>query len=186
MSGGGIRTSLKAGKLSWRDLLQVQPFGNQVVSVSLTGAEIKKYLDVVANIQPDSGGYAQFAGISLTTDGKQVSNVSINGKPLQDTQSYRMATNSFNAAGGDGYPRLDNHAGYANSGAVDAQVLRDFIKAHSPVKASDYEPKGQIVHLTDEQIRARDEAAEKARKRNYPKMILAWIWPWGNETARTH
>ena len=35
-----------------------------------------------------------------------------------------MATNSFNAAGGDGYPRLDNHAGYLNSGAVDAQVLR--------------------------------------------------------------
>ncbi|MDF2913597.1 MAG: ushA [Pantoea agglomerans] len=186
MSGGGIRTSLKSGKLSWRDLLQVQPFGNQVVSVSLTGAEIKKYLDVVANIQPDSGGYAQFAGISLTADGKHVSDVSINGKPLQDAQHYRMATNSFNAAGGDGYPRLDNHAGYLNSGAVDAQVLRDWIKTHSPVKASDYQPKGQIVHLTDEQIRARDEAAEKARKRNYPKMILAWIWPWGNETAATH
>ena len=65
-------------------------------------------------------------------------------------------------------------------------MLRDFIKAHSPVKASDYQPKEQIVHLTDEQIRARDEAAEKARKRNYPKMILAWIWPWGNQTARTH
>nr|WP_278497238.1 bifunctional UDP-sugar hydrolase/5'-nucleotidase UshA [Pantoea vagans] len=186
MSGGGIRTSLKSGKLSWRDLLQVQPFSNQVVSVSLTGAEIKKYLDVVANIQPDSGGYAQFAGISLTADGKHVSNVRINGKPIEDTQHYRMATNSFNAAGGDGYPRLDNHAGYVNSGAVDAQVLRDFIKAHSPVKASDYQPKGEIVHLTDEQIRARDEAAEKTRKRNYPKMILAWIWPWGNETAATH
>lgn len=176
MSGGGIRTSLKPGKLTWRDLLQVQPFGNQVVSVPLTGAEIKKYLAVVANLKPDSGGFAQFANVSLVADGSTVSDVQINGQPIDDKQTYRMATNSFNAAGGDGYPRLDNHAGYVNSGDVDAQVLRAWINAHSPIKASDYMPEDEIIHLTESQIKARDKAAEKSRKRSYPKMILAWIW----------
>lgn len=183
MSGGGIRTSLKPGKISWRDLLQVQPFGNQVVSVTLTGAEIKKYLAVVANIKPNSGGYAQFSNVSLVADGKSVSEVRIKGQPIDDKQSYRMATNSFNAAGGDGYPRLDNHAGYVNSGDVDAEVLRNWFKTHSPLKASDYATKGEIIHLTEAEIKARDEAAEKSRKRNYPQMFLAWIWPWGRETA---
>ena len=149
MSGGGIRTSLKPGKLTWRDLLQVQPFGNQVVSVPLTGAEIKKYLAVVANLKPDSGGFAQFANVSLVADGSTVSDVQINGQPIDDKQTYRMATNSFNAAGGDGYPRLDNHAGYVNSGDVDAQVLRAWINAHSPIKASDYMPEDEIIHFVN-------------------------------------
>ncbi len=186
MSGGGIRASLPTGTLTWRDLLQVQPFGNQVVSVTLTGAEIKKYLAVVANIKPNSGGFAQFANVSLVADGSTVSEVRINGKTLQDKEKYRMTTNSFNAAGGDGYPRLDNHADYINSGDIDAQVLRNWVSTHSPIKASDYTPANTVIHLSEAQIKAREEAEEKSRKRNYPKMILAWIWPWGSETAKAH
>ena len=45
ISGGGIRTSLAQGEISWRDLLQIQPFGNQVVSVTLTGKELLNYGD---------------------------------------------------------------------------------------------------------------------------------------------
>lgn len=180
MSGGGIRASLPAGKLSWRDLLQVQPFGNQVVSVTLTGAEVKKYLDVVANIKADRGGFAQFAHVSLVADGSTVSEVRINGQPLQDDKTYRMATNSFNAAGGDGYPRIDTHAGFQKSGDRDAEVLRDYVKAHAPLKAADYAPTEAIHRLTDAEKKAR----EKSHKRSYPKMILAWLWPWGHETAQ--
>jgi len=179
MSGGGIRASLPVGKLSWRDLLQVQPFGNQVVSVTMTGAEVKKYLDVVANIKPDAGGFAQFAHVSLVADGNTVSDVRINGQPLQENKTYRMATNSFNAAGGDGYPRIDTHAGYQNPGNIDAEVLRDYVKAHSPLKASDYAPTESIHTLTEAEKKARD----KPHKRSYPQMFLAWLWPWGRETA---
>ena len=179
MSGGGIRASLPTGKLSWRDLLQVQPFGNQVVSVTLTGAEVKKYLDVVANIRPDTGGFAQFARVSLVADGSTVSDVRINGQPLQENKTYRMATNSFNAAGGDGYPRIDTHPGYQNTGNVDAEVLRDYVKAHSPLKAADYASAEAIKRLTEAEKKAR----EKPHRRSYPQMILAWLWPWGRETA---
>ena len=180
MSGGGIRASLPTGKLSWRDLLQVQPFGNQVVSVTMTGEEVKKYLDVVANIDADKGGFAQFAHVSLVADGSGVSEVRINGQRLQADKTYRMATNSFNAAGGDGYPRIDTHAGYQNTGDRDAEVLRDYVKAHSPLKADDYAPTDTLHRLTEAEKKAR----EKSNKRSYPKMILAWLWPWGHETAQ--
>ncbi len=177
MSGGGIRTSLPSGDLTYKDLLQVQPFGNQVTSVTLTGAEVARYLAVVANIKPDSGGFAQFANISLTADGSGVSEVKINGEPLQDDKTYRMATNSFNAAGGDGYPRIDQHAGFINTGFIDAEVLKQYVSQHSPLKASDYAPRGEIKHLTEAQKRERDKAQEKSQHHSYPEMILAWLWP---------
>jgi 5'-nucleotidase/UDP-sugar diphosphatase len=156
--------------------LQVQPFGNQVVSVTLTGNELLSYLATVANIKVDSGGFAQFTNISLVADGKAISEVKINGEPLQKDKTYRMATNSFNASGGDGYPVLESHAGFSNSGLRDADALRDYVSQHSPLKISDYVPSG-IVHLTDAQIQERNKAQEKQNKRSYPQMILAWIWP---------
>ncbi|THD35678.1 bifunctional UDP-sugar hydrolase/5'-nucleotidase UshA [Pantoea sp. R102] len=176
ISGGGIRTSLAQGEISWRDLLQIQPFGNQVVSVTLTGKELLNYLATVANIKADSGGFAQFSNISLVADGKSVSAVKINGEPLQLDKTYRMATNSFNASGGDGYPVIDGHAGFRNSGLRDAEVLRSYVSQHSPLRVADYEPP-QIVHLTPQQVEERDKALEKQKKRSYPQMILAWIWP---------
>ncbi|NIG15283.1 bifunctional UDP-sugar hydrolase/5'-nucleotidase UshA [Pantoea sp. Cy-640] len=176
ISGGGIRTSLAQGEISWRDLLQIQPFGNQVVSVTLTGKELLNYLATVANIKADSGGFAQFSNISLVADGKSVSAVKINGEPLQLDKTYRMATNSFNASGGDGYPVIDGHAGFRNSGLRDAEVLRNYVSQHSPLRVADYAPP-QIVHLTPQQVEERDKALEKQKKRSYPQMILAWIWP---------
>lgn len=176
ISGGGIRTSLAQGEISWRDLLQIQPFGNQVVSVTLTGKELLNYLATVANIKADSGGFAQFCNISLVADGKSVSAVKINGEPLQLDKTYRMATNSFNASGGDGYPVIDGHAGFRNSGLRDAEVLRSYVSQHSPLRVADYAPP-QIVHLTPQQVEERDKALEKQKKRSYPQMILAWIWP---------
>ena len=176
ISGGGIRTSLAQGEISWRDLLQIQPFGNQVVSVTLTGKELLNYLATVANIKADSGGFAQFSNISLVADGKSVSAVKINGEPLELDKTYRMATNSFNASGGDGYPVIDGHAGFRNSGLRDAEVLRSYVSQHSPLRVADYAPP-QIVHLTPQQVEERDKALEKQKKRSYPQMILAWIWP---------
>ncbi|MBK4784202.1 MAG: bifunctional UDP-sugar hydrolase/5'-nucleotidase [Pantoea sp. Pent] len=176
ISGGGIRTSLAQGDISWRDLLQIQPFGNQVVSVTLTGKELLNYLATVANIKADSGGFAQFSNISLVADGKNISAVKINGEPLLLDKTYRMATNSFNASGGDGYPVIDGHAGFRNSGLRDAEVLRSYVSQHSPLRVADYAPP-QIVHLTPQQVEERDKALEKQKKRSYPQMILALIWP---------
>ncbi|MBH1930926.1 bifunctional UDP-sugar hydrolase/5'-nucleotidase UshA [Serratia rubidaea] len=146
MSGGGVRDSIEAGDITYKSVLKVQPFGNTLVYVDMTGREVEKYLAVVANMKPDSGAYAQFANVSLVADGSGVSAVKINGQPLQADKTYRMATLNFNALGGDGYPKVDGLPSYVNTGFIDAEVLKQYIEKHSPLDAAAFEPKGEIVY----------------------------------------
>ncbi|HAT3852619.1 MAG: bifunctional UDP-sugar hydrolase/5'-nucleotidase UshA [Serratia marcescens] len=146
MSGGGVRDSIESGDITYKNVLKVQPFGNTLVHVDMKGSEVEQYLAVVANMKPDSGAYAQFANVSLVADGKGVSEVKINGQPLEADKTYRMATLNFNALGGDGYPKLDGLPSYVNTGFIDAEVLKQYIEKHSPLDAAAYEPKGEIVY----------------------------------------
>ena len=146
MSGGGVRDSIEAGKITYKDVLKVQPFGNTLTYVDMKGSEVEKYLAVVANKQVDSGAYAQFANVSLIADGKGVGEIKIKGEPLQPEKTYRMATLSFNALGGDGYPTVNQLPGYVNTGFVDAEVLKQYIQKHSPLDAAAYAPKGEIIY----------------------------------------
>ncbi len=144
MSGGGVRDSIEAGDITYKDVLKVQPFGNTVAYVNLTGKELLDYLTAVAQMKPDSGAYPQFANVSFVAKGGQLSEVKIKGEPLDEAKSYRLATLSFNATGGDGYPRLDDKAGYVNTGFIDAEVLKEFIQNNSPLDVNAYEPKGEV------------------------------------------
>lgn len=146
MSGGGVRDSIEPGDITYKDVLKVQPFGNLVAYVEMNGLDLEKYLAVVANKKVDSGAYAQFANVSLVADGKGVSDVKIKGEPLQADKIYRLALLSFNATGGDDYPIVSDRPSYVNTGFVDAEVLKQYIEKHSPLKVADYEPKGEIVY----------------------------------------
>lgn len=146
MSGGGVRDSIEPGDITYKDVLKVQPFGNLVAYVEMNGHDLEKYLAVVANKKVDSGAYAQFANVSLVADGQSVSDVKIKGEPLQADKTYRLALLSFNATGGDDYPIVSDRPSYVNTGFVDAEVLKQYIEKHSPLKVADYEPKGEIVY----------------------------------------
>lgn len=144
MSGGGIRDSIEAGDITYKDVLKVQPFGNTLVYVDMTGQEVADYLKAVAQMKPDSGAYPQFASVSFTASGGALSDIKIKGEPLDVAKTYRMATLSFNATGGDGYPAIDKKPGYVNTGFVDAEVLKQFIEQRSPLDASAFEPQGEV------------------------------------------
>lgn len=144
MNSGGVRDSILAGDITYKDVLKVQPFGNMVSYVDMTGSEVMDYLNVVATKPIDSGAYAQFAGISLVVENNQVSEVAIGGKPLDLEKTYRFTVPHFNAAGGDGYPKVTTHPGYVNTGFVDAEVLKEFLQANSPIDPNQFEPKGEI------------------------------------------
>lgn len=79
MNFGSIRDSIQSGKITYRDILKVHPFGNIVSYVELTGQELLDYLNVVALKEVDSGAYAQYSGISMTVNkaAKKVENVKI-------------------------------------------------------------------------------------------------------------
>ena len=66
------------------------------------------------------------------------------GVLVDPQREYRLAINHFTATGGDGYPPLNAHPGYINTGFVDAEVLREYIAARSPLKAVDFAPGGDV------------------------------------------
>jgi 5'-nucleotidase/UDP-sugar diphosphatase len=146
MNSGGVRDSIAQGSVTYKDVLIVQPFGNIITYTDMTGAEVVDYLNVVATKPVDSGAYAQFAGISMTVSQDSVSDVVINGKPLDPKEVYRFTVPSFNAAGGDGYPKLSGHPGHVNTGFVDAEVLKEYLQANSPIDVNKYAPKGGMVY----------------------------------------
>ncbi|WP_196581783.1 bifunctional UDP-sugar hydrolase/5'-nucleotidase UshA [Aliivibrio fischeri] len=146
MNSGGVRDSIEAGDVTYKDVLTVQPFGNIVTYADMTGKEVLDYLNVVATKPVDSGAYAQFAGIKMTVENGKVSNVFIGGKQLRLDKTYRFTVPSYNAAGGDGYPKISDHPGYVNTGFVDAEVLKDFLETNSPIDVNKFAPRGEIVY----------------------------------------
>ncbi len=148
MNSGGVRDSIAQGDITYKDVLKVQLFGNTVTYVDMKGSDVLNYLNKVALFPVDSGAYAQFAGISMTVNKTGVSDVKIGGKALDKNKTYRFSVPSFNATGGDGYPKITGLAGYVNTGFVDAEVLKEYLEKHSPINVKDYEPKGEIVYKT--------------------------------------
>lgn len=146
MNSGGVRDSIEGGDVTYKDVLRVQPFANMVSYVDMSGSEVLAYLNEVATKPVDSGAYAQFAGISMTVENGKVDNVFIGGKQLRLDGTYRFTVPSFNAAGGDGYPKITDHAGFVNTGFVDAEVLKDYLESNSPLDVNKFAPAGEIVY----------------------------------------
>ncbi|OQS30996.1 bifunctional UDP-sugar hydrolase/5'-nucleotidase [Chromobacterium haemolyticum] len=139
-NSGGIRDSLPAGAINYRDVLKVFPFGSTLAYVDLNGQEALDYLKAAASMTPGAGAFGQFAGVKLRIVGGQLQQALIGSQPIDPSKTYRMAINSFIAAGGDGYPVMNKHPGYVNTGFVDAEMLREYIAAHSPIDAAAYSP----------------------------------------------
>lgn len=140
MNSGGIRDSIKKGDITYKDILKTQPFGNTVCSIQLKGKELLSYLEFAASQPIDSGAYAQFAGVDIEIKDNKLIKLTIAGKEIAPERNYKLALNSYLASGGDGYPKMTGKPGFINTGFVDADVLREFIKAKSPIAVADYAP----------------------------------------------
>ncbi|WP_041419915.1 bifunctional UDP-sugar hydrolase/5'-nucleotidase UshA [Shewanella violacea] len=141
MNSGGVRASIEAGEITYKDVLTVQPFGNSITKSTMTGAEITEYLNAVATVdigETGSGAYPQLVGIKMDVDceAKTVAINDINGKGYAVDASYSFTVPSFNAAGGDGYPVLTP----VMTGYVDAEVMYTFIKDIGDILLADFAP----------------------------------------------
>jgi len=145
ISGGGVRDSIEPGDITYKDVLKVQPFANTLVYIDMNGKEVAEYLAAVARKTPDSGAYPQFANVSFTAKDGELSDLKINGQPLDPAKTYRMATLSFNGTGGDGYPVINKKPGYVDTGFIDAEVLKQYIEQNSPLDAEKFQPKGEVI-----------------------------------------
>lgn len=145
VNAGGVRDSLPAGPITYKDVLKVQPFGNTLVTLTLSGREVLDYLQAASRMGPGAGGFPHYSGVEPILSGNTVVQARIAGAFVNPTQTYRMVINNFMAVGGDGYPTMASHPGYVNTGFVDADVLRAFIASHSPLQATRFAPPTPIV-----------------------------------------
>ena len=147
MNGGSIRTSIDAGPITLGEVLEVQPFGNTIVLVTLTGAQLKEALENgVSQVETVAGRFPQVAGMRYSFNkgapvGSRVVSVQVaDGKGgytnIDPNGSYRVVTNSFLITGGDGYSVLTQGTGKYDSGFIDSDVTAEYIGAHSPISPS--------------------------------------------------
>ncbi|MBI5160696.1 MAG: 5'-nucleotidase C-terminal domain-containing protein [Micrococcales bacterium] len=150
MNPGGVRTDLlyagtgptdPDGNVTYSEAASVQPFSNTLVTLDLTGAQLKTVLE--QQWQPGSSrpflklGVSK--GLSYTYDpaaatGSHITSLALDGKPLAPTATVKIVTNSFLASGGDGFLELAKGANTADTGLVDLATFVDYLKANSPVK----------------------------------------------------
>lgn len=114
-NGGGIRAdrTYDAGtKLTRRDILTELPFGNVTVVTEVTGKDVLAALENgFSQVENGAGRFPQVSGMKIEVDlkkpaGERVVSVMIDGKPLDPTAKYKVATNDYMMAGGDGYTAL--------------------------------------------------------------------------------
>ena len=150
MNSGGVRDSIQTGDITYRDVLTVQPFGNFVTKATMTGAEVKEYLDVVATKSAGSGAYAQLDNIKLSVncDESDVTITEINNKAFDPAATYTFSVISFSAAGGDDYPIID----VESTQLTDAYVLREFFAKNPQISADDFKKNlGNIQYFSNGQ-----------------------------------
>jgi 5'-nucleotidase len=140
---GGIRTDLLfnqisgtelPGQVTYGEVFAVQPFSNTLVTMSLTGAQLKAVLEqqvLNSKMLQISASLTYTWTASAPAEGK-VSNLMINGVAVDPTASYRVTVNNFLAAGGDGFTRLTAGTDLF-TGGVDLDAFVNYITAHSPV-----------------------------------------------------
>ncbi|MEY4509502.1 MAG: 5-nucleotidase [Pseudomonadota bacterium] len=132
MNQGGIRTSLDAGPITWGELFAIQPFGNALVSMDLTGSQLLRALEQQWS-DPDHAHMLQVSGLRYSYDlgkpvGSRVVRVEVAGVLLVTSASYRVTTNNFLSAGGSGFSVLAEGRN-VRVGAIDLDALVAYIEA---------------------------------------------------------
>ncbi len=84
--GGGIRSSLQAGEVSYGDLLQVFPFNNTVYKVEVTGADLLRALEIAVSVYPvESGDFLHVSGLRYAFDSSVPTSVHLDENGVCDT-----------------------------------------------------------------------------------------------------
>lgn len=106
-NGGGLRTGLPQGTITMGNLYEVMPFDNTLYTVELTGQQVMEVLEY--GIMNKKIGMVQYSGVKVSynadgpQDGRIVAVTLPDGTPLSPEKTYKVVTNDFMAAGGDGF-----------------------------------------------------------------------------------
>ncbi len=156
INSGGLRTRFAPaadGTVSYGQIFALQPFGNTLVVLELTGGQIVRLLEqqftaesparVRQSLLIPSAGLA-FAYDRTRPVGERIVEATLNGEALTPDRRYRVTVNNFLASGGDGFSVLTEGRVVAEGG-LDLDALESFIAAGARVAES-----RRIANLTPE------------------------------------
>jgi 5'-nucleotidase len=139
---GGVRADIthkETGAVTYADLFASQPFRNQLVTITLTGKQIKDMLEQQwlepkrPRILQVSNGFS-YAWDGSKGDGERVlpERMSLHGQPIDPAASYRVTVNNFLFVGGDGFTVLTRGTA-PQVGIYDVDALNSYFLANSPI-----------------------------------------------------
>ena len=133
----GFRNDLPQGALTVGHIFQVMPFDNQLATMSLTGAQIKKLLS--ENLEGGASRIQVSRHLKLTTRGADAQggravSLTYNGAPIDESRTFKVAMNSYMAGGGSCCKWLATMPSVNT--AIPLRILfMDVIRKGSPIKA---------------------------------------------------
>ncbi|KQV39406.1 bifunctional UDP-sugar hydrolase/5'-nucleotidase [Massilia sp. Root335] len=146
MNPGGIRKDLEAGEggvVTFGQAQAVLPFGNTLVVMDLTGAQLRRVLEQQWDRPAASGPSILAVSGSLAYDwdgtqppGRRVAGVKVDGAPLDDGKTYRVVANNFLAEGGDNIPMFARGTRRVETGLRDLDSLIAYLQKHPELGAT--------------------------------------------------
>ncbi|MEP3637335.1 MAG: bifunctional metallophosphatase/5'-nucleotidase [Paracoccaceae bacterium] len=137
-NGGGIRASIDAGPVTMGEVLTVLPFQNTLSTFKVSGAVLKDALENgVSQIEEGAGRFPQVAGMTFGFDatkpaGERITEVLVNGAPLDMEKVYGVVSNNYVRNGGDGYDMFKTADDAYDYGPDLADVTAEFLAAKGP------------------------------------------------------
>jgi 2',3'-cyclic-nucleotide 2'-phosphodiesterase/3'-nucleotidase/5'-nucleotidase len=152
MNGGGVRTNLAAGTVTFGDLFAIQPFGNVLNKVKLSGADLETVLNNQITPITNADGTKSYnldfhvAGFKYTWDGSTGKVVDIflpDGSRIDKNKEYTVVVNNYMY--GNAKYGIKDLATDLEIGPEDIQATVDFVKALP--KPFEYQAEGRIKQL---------------------------------------
>ncbi len=169
-NGGGVRTNIQAGEITYGDAFSVLPFGNTLSIVDVSGQAILDELEMGARFAPNNnGGFLQTSGLtyvidttipatvsvdsegvfSAVTGDRRVRNVLVNGEPIDPAKIYRVVGTSYVLRDqGDGH-KFDGAVMLEADFQVNNDAFSDYLRTFASVPEYYAEAEGRVKILTD-------------------------------------
>ncbi|MBI9108967.1 MAG: 5'-nucleotidase C-terminal domain-containing protein [Spirochaetales bacterium] len=143
VNSGGIRSSIPEGKITKKDIYSCVPYDNSVFILTMSGTEILELFETIGMVKQGKGGFPQVSsGVNFTFDAGSgvVTDILIEGKPVDPAGTYKVSTNSFLAGGGDGYSVFRKAANRYDTSLFQRDVLIEYIQSmEQPIKPMTYD-----------------------------------------------